>query len=160
MLTLIMKRVITVKDNGVDHVGDYLDWLLEQSKDDNDAKYHLAFIQFAIKRLSISDLDVLCREYTQLDIMVGDESFSKRYILAKPLAKAPIYELRYGISSNAHLRLLFFPYKYNGIEYIVFCYVFLKTRKPPKDETNLYRDKAYNMYQRVKREPEKYLEGF
>lgn len=71
----------------------------------------------------------------------------------------PIYELRYAMNENEHLRFTFFPFLYDGIESYVFVKVFTKTLVPPVNETNKMRDLTFQMYLRVFEDPKLYLEG-
>lgn len=156
---MIRHQIITIADqNGLDSVGEYLDTLLEQSITDVEAKVHYTFIQLAFNKLSIGNLRTLCREKTQLDIRINNQPRTKRYQLVKLLGVTPVYELRYGINHNEHLRLLFFPILHNGNSYYVFTKAFIKTLVPDKDETDDMRDLTYQMYTEVIQEPNKFLE--
>lgn len=156
---MIKHHIVTIQDEtGIDAVDNYLDTLENQSITSLDAKVHRAFIQMALDRLAIGDLNVLCREKTQLDININGQPRTKRYELIKPLGLIPVYELRYGLSANEHLRLLFFPFSYEKMSFYVFTKVVIKTLEPNVDETNKMRDLTYILYKQVMQKPEEYLE--
>jgi len=52
-----------------------------------------------------------------------------------------------------------FPFEYEGQSNYVFVKCFIKTLIPNVDETDQMRDLTYQMYKRVKKNPEHYLEG-
>ncbi|MEK5149099.1 hypothetical protein MKX53_19130 [Psychrobacillus sp. FSL K6-4615] len=156
---MIKHHIITITDeNDIDSVGEYLDALLFASKTNQNDMIHYTFLQLAFNKLSLANLKTLCRERTQLDIMVNGFPRTKKYQLVKPLGVVPIYELRYGISHNEHLRLLFFPIQHKGESYYVFTKAFIKTLEPDVDETDHMRNLSYQMYAEVIKEPTKYLE--
>ncbi|MEK5071768.1 hypothetical protein [Sporosarcina sp. FSL K6-1508] len=155
-----LHEIITVVDeNNQDMIGEYLDNLLTDSVSSEKAKIHFTFLQKIFEKLAYSNLEILCSEKTQLDIKVNGQSFTKRYEIIKPLRKAPVYEVRYGLSRNEHLRLLFFPFTFEKVSYYIFVKVVVKTLIPDVNETNAMRDLTYNVYLDVKRTPKKYLEG-
>lgn len=151
-------HVVTIPDEtGVDQSGTFLDGLLEQSKTSLEAKVHLTFIQQALTLLAHRPLNRLKRDRIKLSITIEQKEYTKEYQLVKPLAKKPIFELRYPMNSNEHFRALFFPVEHQENRYYVFVKSFIKTKIPPQDETNLMRDLAYNMYVKVTRNPGRYL---
>lgn len=157
---MIRHHIITITDeNDIDSVGEYLDALLLASKTNQEDMIHYAFLQVALNKLAIANLKTLCRERTQLDIKINGFPRTKRYQLVKPLGIIPIYELRYGITHNEHLRFLFFPIQHEGESYYVFTKAFIKTLEPDIDETDHMRNLSYQMYAEVIKEPTKFLEG-
>lgn len=103
-------HVVTIPDEtGVDQLGTFLDGLLEQSKTSLEAKVHLTFIQQALTLLAHRPLNHLKRDRIKLSITIEQKEYTKEYQLVKPLAKKPIFELRYPMNSNEHFRALFFP---------------------------------------------------
>ena len=152
-------NIVTIKDeNGNDPVGDYLDSLEVASLTSLDAKINWTFLLKAFDTLSIGNLEVLCREMTQLDIMVNGQPRTKRYGLVKLLGVFPVYELRYALNGNDHLRLLFFPIEYEKQSFYVFTKVVIKTLNPNVDTTNQMRDLTHRLYLQVSRNPSQYLE--
>lgn len=149
-----MVLIKTVLDeNGQDVVNDFLNSIMEKSE------FHSKFIIVMLEQLQLSPLVNLISNPTQLTIMTQEGyERTKRYILVKPLRKKPIYELRYGLSSNCHLRLLFFPISKNKKKYYLFTHAFVKTRIPPSDETDKFRDESYNLYRTFLENPDKFNE--
>ncbi|MBW8352054.1 hypothetical protein K0H71_21870 [Bacillus sp. IITD106] len=60
--------------------------------------------------MSVQPLDTLINSMTELTITFNGEERTRRYHLVKPLRVTPIYELRYAMNGNEHLRVLFFPF--------------------------------------------------
>lgn len=153
-------NLIMINDeNGEDVVGDFLNQLYEESLESQDAKLHLMFLNSAFNLLSVQPLDTLINSRTEITITFNGEQRTKSYQLVKPLRVVPIYELRYAMNGNEHLRFLFFPFEHKGQSNYVFVKCFVKTRVPNVDETNVMRDLTYQMYERVKDNPDHYLEG-
>lgn len=151
-------RILIIKDeNGVDSVGDFIENLARQSKTDWEAKMHLLFINRAFRLLSTQPLDDLLNNKTTMTITISGQKRTKSYTLVKPLRLAPIYELRYALNGNQHIRFLFFPFIYKGQSNYIFVKCFIKTRKPPFDETDAMRDLTYQMYLKVRQNPQNYL---
>lgn len=155
-----LHEIITIEDeDNRDQVGEFLDKMLEKSRKSQEDKVHFAFLQKIFEKLSLSRLQVLCREKTQIDIIVNGQSRTKRYELVKPLRTLPIYELRYAMSGNEHLRLLFFPFVYEDVSHFVFVKALIKTLVPDVDETDIYKEQAYNLYLEVLKDPTNYFGG-
>ncbi|MEB6549660.1 hypothetical protein MXL46_11240 [Heyndrickxia sporothermodurans] len=153
-------NLIMINDeNGEDVVGDFLNHLYQKSKESDEAKLHLMFLNSAFNLLSVQPLDTLIKRRTEITITFNGEQRTRRYHLVKPLRVIPIYELRYAMSGNEHLRFLFFPFEYKDQSNYVFVKCFIKTLDPNIDETDRMRDLTYQMYERVKENPELYLEG-
>ena len=153
------RPIIAIADeNDQDVVTDYLSMLDEESLHSLEAKTHRLFLQKAFELLNVTPLNQL-QNSIELTIKVNGESRTKRYEVVKPLAVKPIYELRYAMNENEHLRFTFFPFLYKGIESYVFVKVFIKTKRPPVDETDRMRDLTYDMFQNVLSNPKLYLEG-
>lgn len=108
-------------------------------------------------KLRTSQLNDIANRYTTLTISVDGSDYTRRYEVVKTLRKQPIYELRYGFDNNKHLRLLFFPYYYNDIRYLVFTKVFIKTLNPKFDPTDKLRDESYDIYKLVRSNHEEYF---
>lgn len=156
---MVRHNIITMIDEtGSDPVGDYLDELELSSLTNEEDKVHRTFLQLALERLADGDLEVLCREMTQLDIIINGRPRTKRYQLIKLLGRIPIYELRYGMNRNEHLRLLFFPFQYKNQSFFVFTKVVIKTLIPNVDTTNQMRDLTHALYLKVMQNPKQYLE--
>ncbi|GIO19485.1 hypothetical protein J18TS1_25850 [Oceanobacillus oncorhynchi subsp. incaldanensis] len=153
------KLIMIHDENGQDVVGDYLQNLYEKSKSSPTAKLHLMFLHSAFHLLSVRELETLMNTRTELTITFNGEQRTKYYHLVKPLRVIPIYELRYAMNGNEHLRFLFFPFHYNGQHYYVFVKCLVKTRVPPVDQTDKMRNLAFAMYKKVKKNPAYYLEG-
>ena len=113
----------------------------------------------AFNLLSVQSLENLINTRSEITITFNGEQRTRSYHLVKPLRVTPVYELRYGINRNEHLRFLFFPFEFKGISTYVFVKCFVKTRVPNIDETDIMRDLTYEMYKKVKSDPEYYLEG-
>ena len=155
-----LHEIITIEDeNNQDMIGMYMDMLLTESITSEKAKVHYTFLQKIFEELALGNLETLCAEKTQLDITVNGQPYTKKYEIVKPLRKAPVYELRYGLSGNEHLRLLFFPFTFENISYYLFVKVVVKTLIPNVNETNAMRDLTFNVYLDVKKNPKKYLEA-
>lgn len=155
-----INEIVTIEDeNGIDMVGDFIDGLEGNSFVDAKLKVHIAFLDSLFDRLKYSNLDILCKTPQELSVIVDGQTWTKRYMLVKPLRVIPIYELRYAIDGNNHVRFLFFPFEYRGITYFIFTKVFIKSHVPPIDETNMMRDLTYKLFMKVKKVPQKYLEG-
>lgn len=153
------RPIIAIADeNNEDIVNDYLIQLNEESLSSLDAKTHRLFIQKAFDLLNVTPLNKL-QDYTELTILVNGEERTKRYEIIKPLGVKPIYELRYAMNENEHLRFTFFPFLYKEVESYVFVKVFKKTLIPPVNETNKMRDLTYQMFLKVLKDPKLYLEG-
>lgn len=146
-------------ENNRDMVGEFLSQLYEESLYSNEAKLHLMFLQSALNLLSVQPLESLLNTRTELTITLNGHPRTKRYELVKPLKVPPIYELRYAMNQNEHLRFLFFPFLHKGESNYIFVKYFKKTLNPKVDETNIMRDLTYEMYKRVCLDPEYYLEG-
>ncbi|MCJ7842309.1 hypothetical protein MUB24_15680 [Lederbergia sp. NSJ-179] len=153
------KLIMINDENDEDVVGGFLNKLYEESKQSQDAKLHLMFLQSAFNLLSVQSLENLINTRSELTITFNGEERTKHYHLVKPLRVIPIYELRYAMNGNKHLRFLFFPFEFKGQSHYVFVKCFVKTRVPNVDETDIMRDLTYQMYKRVKENPEYYLEG-
>ncbi|MEX3625023.1 hypothetical protein [Viridibacillus arvi] len=152
-------EIISILDeDGIDLFGEFLDDLLVKAKSDLNAKIHYTFLMRIFELLQNADIDVLSNEKTQIDIKVNGFVRTKRYQIVTLLQKKPIYELRYALSGNEHLRLLFFPIEYKSISFYVFSKAFIKTRVPSKDDTNKMRDLMHTLYLKVYAEPQNYLE--
>lgn len=159
-MKIIKHKLVMINDeNGEDIVGDFLNDLYESSKYSHTDKLHLMFLHSAFNLLSVQPLEKLMQSRTEMTITLNGEQRTKVYHLVKPLRVKPIYELRYAMNRNEHLRLLFFPIKRKGQSYYVFVKCFIKTRNPKVDETDLMRDLTYQMYLQVKQNPKDYLEG-
>lgn len=153
-------NILTINDeNDVDSVGDFLETLREEAKTFPEAKMHLLFIERAFSLLSSQPLESLLHRRTTLTITIDGSPRTKSYELVKLLGVNPVYELRYAKNGNRHIRLLFFPYEYNGQSNYVFVKCFVKTKVPPVDETDKMRDLTYQMYLKVCQNPQDYLEG-
>lgn len=157
---MIMYRpIIAIADeNEQELVADFLTQLDEESLTSVNAKTDRLFIQKAFDLLNVTPLNKL-QDYTEITILVDGQARTKRYEIIKPLGIKPIYELRYAMNENEHIRFIFFPFLYKGVESYVFVKVFKKTLIPPVDETNTMRDLTYQMFLRVYKEPKLYLEG-
>ncbi|MBD7982979.1 hypothetical protein H9649_00180 [Sporosarcina sp. Sa2YVA2] len=153
-------NIITLLDeNNQDVVGEFLSQLSKESQYTEEAKLHLMFLHSAFNLLSVQPLENLINTMTEITIILNGHSRTKRYELVKPLKVIPIYELRYAMNQNEHLRFLFFPFQYKGESNYIFVKYFKKTWNPTVDETNEMRDLTYQMYKRVQLNPEFYLEG-
>lgn len=130
-----------------------------RTKEFPDAKLHLMFLNSAFNLLSVQSLENLINTRSEITITFNGEQRAKSYHLVKLLRVIPIYELRYAMNGNKHLRFLFFSFEHKGQSYYVFVKCFVKTRVPNVDETDLMRDLTFQMYKRVKENPEYYLEG-
>ncbi|WP_188737192.1 hypothetical protein [Oceanobacillus neutriphilus] len=146
-------------ENDQNVVGEYLQNLYEKSKLSPKAKLHLMFLNSAFNLLSVQTLESLINKRTELTITLNGEQRTKHYHLVKPLRLIPIYELRYAMNGNEHLRFLFFPFQHRRQHYYVFVKCFIKMRTPRIDETDKMRNLTFEMYKRVKKNPEYYLEG-
>ncbi|MFC5591592.1 hypothetical protein ACFPRA_22155 [Sporosarcina soli] len=153
-------NIITILDeNNQDVVGEFLSQLSQESQSSEEAKLHLMFLQSAFNLLSVQPLENLINTMSEITITFNGFPRTKRYELVKPLKVVPIYELRYAMNRNEHLRFLFFPYLYKEASNYVFVKYFKKTLVPNVDETDIMRDLTNEMYKRVKLNPEYYLEG-
>jgi len=153
-------NIITLLDeNNQDVVGGFLTQLSLESQYSEDAKLHLMFLQSIFNLLSVQPLENLLNTMTEITITFNGYPRTKRYELLKPLKVVPIYELRYAMNRNEHLRFVFFPYLYKEASNYVFVKYFKKTLIPNVDETDNMRDLTYEMYKRVRLNPEYYLEG-
>ena len=153
------RPIITIADeNNQEVVSDFLERLRQQSFHSAEAKMHLLFILRALDLLTVTPLSVL-QDNVEITIDLDGMERTKRYEIVKPLGVKPIYELRYGLNENEHLRFTFFPFFYDGVESYVFVKVFKKTKQPPSDETDQMRDLTFQMFQRVLANPELYLKG-
>ncbi|MFD1067313.1 hypothetical protein [Oceanobacillus locisalsi] len=153
------KLIMIDDENGQNVVRNFLQKLYEKSKTSLDAKLHLMFLNSAFNLLSVRKLETLINTRTELTITFNGEQRTKYYHLVKPLRLIPIYELRYAMSGNKHLRFLFFPFQYKRQYYYVFVKCFVKTRVPFVDETDKMRNLTFAMYKKVKEKPAYYLEG-
>ncbi len=152
--------ILTIDDeNGINLVEEFFTRLGEKSKTSKEAKMHLMFLNSAFNLLSVNLLKDLLKEKTEITITIDGKERTKSYQLIKPLRVRPIYELRYAVNGNEHLRFLFFPIAHKGRSNYVFVKCFLKTRDPNVDDTDKMRDLTFEMYKRVKRNPEYYIEG-
>lgn len=159
-MNIIEHNLIMIEDeNGENIVEDFIKQLSDESLVSQDAKLHLQFLSSAFNLLSVQPLDSLINSRTEMTISINGEQRTKSYQLVKPLRVVPVYELRYAMNRNEHLRFLFFPFEYEGESNYVFVKCFIKTRIPNVDETDRMRDLTYQMYQRVKANPVYYLEG-
>lgn len=159
-MNITKHNIITMLDeNDQDVVGEFLSKLSQESQDSEEAKLHLMFLQSAFNLLSVQPLGNLLNTMTEIRITFNGYPRTKRYELIKPLKTVPVYELRYAMNRNEHLRFLFFPIQYKQASNYVFVKYFKKTLIPNVDETNEMRDLTYEMYQRVVLEPKYYLEG-
>lgn len=153
-------NIITMLDeNNQDVVGGFLSQLSQESKYSQEAKLHLMFLQSAFNLLSVQPLENLLNKKTEITITFNGYPRTKRYELVKPLKVVPIYELRYALNRNEHLRFLFFPFRYENTSNYVFVKYVKKTLMPNVDETNEMRDLTYKMYKKVRSDPGYYLEG-
>lgn len=160
MMNINKHNIITMLDeNNQDVVGGFLSQLSQESKYSEEAKLHLMFLQSALNLLSVQPLEDLLNKKTEITITFNGYPRTKRYELVKLLRVVPIYELRYAMSKNEHLRFLFFPFKYENTSNYIFVKYFKKTLIPNVDETNIMRDLTYEMYRKVCSNPGYYLEG-
>ncbi|MBO0588166.1 MULTISPECIES: hypothetical protein [unclassified Sporosarcina] len=153
-------KIVSIYDeNDRDTVGEFLDEILEHSLISSEAEMHLLYIQKAFEILRFHPLESILHK--KIDVLITFQGYPrlKSYVVVKVLTVYPIYELRYAMNGNIHLRFLFFPMKHNGQSYYVFAKQFIKTRRPNMDQTNQMRDLAYQMYEDVLRNPGQYLEG-
>jgi len=65
-----------------------------------------------------------------------------------------IYELKVDWGKDGHFRAIYFPYNLEGTHHYCFTYAFIKTRKPPFDKTDEYRDKTKKNYERIRKNPD------
>ncbi len=153
------RAIIAIADeNEQELVSEFMEQLAEESLHSFEAKMHYLFIQRAFELLSITPLEHLLQS-TELTIKIDGQYRTKRYQIVKPLRVEPIYELRYAMNGNEHLRFTFFPFNYNGSDSYIFVKVFKKTRIPPINETDKMRDLTFEMFKKVSQEPKLYLEG-
>lgn len=153
-------QIVTILDeNGIDHVGEFLSQLEMETFTNAKMKVHLAFLASLFDRLEFSDLKSLCKSPQELDVVVDGQQWTKRYTIVKPLRVIPIFELRYAMNGNEHVRFLFFPLVHKGMSYLIFTKAFIKSLNPRRDDTNKLRDLTYKLFLKVSEEPRKYLEG-
>jgi len=151
-------NILVIRDeNDADSVGDFIETLAIKSENDREAKMHLLFIDQAFSLLSNQPIETLVNNRTTMTITIDGQKRTKSYTLVKPLRVVPIYELRYALDGNEHIRFLFFPFVYEGQSNYIFVKCFKKTRIPPVDETDVMRDLAYQMYLKIRRNPQIYL---
>ncbi len=160
MMNINKHNIITISDeNNEDVVGNFFIQLAQESKYSEEAKLHLMFLQSALNLLSVQPLEDLLNKKTEITITFNGYPRTKRYELVKLLKVIPIYELRYAMNKNEHLRFLFFPLTYENTSNYIFIKYFKKTLIPNVDETNTMRDLTYEMYRKVCSNPGYYLEG-
>ncbi len=160
MMRINKHNIITISDeNNEDVIGNFFTQLAQESKYSEEAKLHLMFLQSALNLLSVQPLEDLLNKKTEITITFNGYPRTKRYELVKLLKVIPIYELRYAMNKNEHLRFLFFPLNYENTSNYIFIKYFKKTLIPNVDETNTMRDLTYEMYRKVCSNPGYYLEG-
>lgn len=159
ILYMMLHEIISIEDeNGVDELADLLDDFLNKSTTEEPYLIHYTFLLKLFDLLSTVNLETLVNQDQEITIDIHGFPRTKRYRIVKPLKKIPIYELRYGISRDEHLRMLFFPITYKETSFYVFSKAFIKHRTIQCDPTDQNRDLMYNLYIKVKTNPGTYLE--
>lgn len=80
-MNIIEHNLIMIEDeNGEDVVGDFLNQLYKDSKESDDAKLHLMFLNSAFNLLSVQPLDTLIRSRTEITITINGEQRTRRSI--------------------------------------------------------------------------------
>lgn len=111
------------------------------------------FIQQGLEILETTDEFPVGKYEGFYGTLTLDNGTEKTQELAKPLGVQPIYELRVDWGFDCHFRAIYFPFNLEGEHYYCFTHAFIKTRIPPYDKTNYYRDRAKLIYERVRKNP-------
>jgi hypothetical protein len=115
------------------------------------------FIQKGLENLEAADHFPVGRRGTIYEQTLIYEGRKRTIELVKPLLVSPIYELRVDWNWNCKFRAIFFPFTYQDKNHYCFVKAFIKTQKPKYDPTDIYRDEAKRIYDKVRRDPGKYL---
>jgi hypothetical protein len=157
-----MPEIIFLQDErGNDQAYDFLDNLLDRANGKAgppvDPKFP-AFIQKGLENLEEAD-EFPVGKYEQYEtvLTLDHMGVERHFTLVKNLLVKPIYELRVDWNRNCKFRSIYFPYNLEGEKYYCFVKSFIKTQEPRYDPTDIFRDETKRIYDKVRKDPKKYL---
>lgn len=145
-------------ERGIYHAYDALEKLWDDANASMIDSMFPTFIQKGLENLESTDEFPVGKYedyYTELTIEYNGKT--REFFLVKSLMVNPIYELRVDWNWNCKFRAIFFPYTMGDKKYYCFIKAFIKTQDPKYDPTDIFRDEAKRIYEKVRKNPNQYL---
>jgi hypothetical protein len=158
-----MPEIIFLKDEqGKDQAYEFLDNLLDRANGVSGPPIDPMFPALILKGLeNLEQADEFpvgkYEPYETVLTLEYPRKMERNLTLVKALLVPPIYELRVDWDWNCKFRSIYFPFTLGDKKYYCFVKSFIKTQAPRYDPTDIYRDEAKRIYERVRRNPQQYL---